>query len=64
MICANPDICALQPDGSFAYMPGKMAKRYEEMGGNVIYFGKPYVEHFEACIRDLGIADGDRSRVL
>lgn len=25
------------------------------MGGNVTSFGKPHVEHFEACLRDLGL---------
>ncbi|GLE11176.1 hypothetical protein PINS_up023513 [Pythium insidiosum] len=29
---------------------GKIAKEYEARGGDVIYFGKPMKEHFEACI--------------
>lgn len=29
------------------------------MGGKVAYFGKPHAEHFEACLRDLGL-DHDR----
>ncbi|KAL3913025.1 MAG: hypothetical protein SGARI_000862 [Bacillariaceae sp.] len=60
MICANPDIVALGADGEPNYMPGTIAQRYEELGGKVIYFGKPHVEHFEACIRRLGV---DRSRI-
>jgi len=53
MVCANPDFIMVKPDGSTGHMPGKVAKRYEEMGGKVTSFGKPYVEHFEACLRDL-----------
>lgn len=61
LICCNPDIGALSPGGKIDYMPGKMAQRYEEMGGQCIYFGKPYVKHFEACIRELNV---DRERVV
>lgn len=32
-----------------------MAKHYEELGGDCIYFGKPQVAHFEACLRKLGL---------
>jgi len=55
MVCANPDFVMVKPDGTRGHMPGKIAKRYEEMGGTVSYFGKPHVPHFEACIRDLGL---------
>ena len=55
MVCANPDFVMVKPDGTKGHMPGKIAKRYEEMGGTVFYFGKPHVPHFEACIRDLGL---------
>ena len=30
------------------------------MGGQCSYFGKPHVEHFKACLRELGL---DASRV-
>ena len=55
MVCANPDFKMVNPDGSTSHMPGEIAKLYEEMGGKVISFGKPYKEHFDACIRDLGL---------
>jgi ribonucleotide monophosphatase NagD (HAD superfamily) len=53
MICANPDFMARFADNSIGYMPGTMAKYYEDMGGKVIYFGKPYLEHFEASLQKL-----------
>lgn len=55
MICANPDFIMAKPDGSIGHMPGKIAQRYEEMGGSCTSFGKPHVPHFEACLRDLGL---------
>jgi ribonucleotide monophosphatase NagD (HAD superfamily) len=60
MICANPDFMARFADNSIGYMPGTMARYYEDMGGKVTYFGKPYPEHFEASLQKLGI---DKSKV-
>jgi HAD superfamily hydrolase (TIGR01459 family) len=55
MICANPDFIYIRPDGSIGNMPGKIAARYEAMGGVVTSFGKPHQKHFEACVRELGL---------
>eukprot|EP00568_Trieres_chinensis_P006159 CAMPEP_0183308596 /NCGR_PEP_ID=MMETSP0160_2-20130417/22348_1 /TAXON_ID=2839 ORGANISM="Odontella Sinensis, Strain Grunow 1884" /NCGR_SAMPLE_ID=MMETSP0160_2 /ASSEMBLY_ACC=CAM_ASM_000250 /LENGTH=336 /DNA_ID=CAMNT_0025472457 /DNA_START=84 /DNA_END=1094 /DNA_ORIENTATION=- len=60
LVCANPDFVMVKPDGTQGHMPGKIAQRYEEMGGEVHYFGKPHVPHFEACLSLLGL---DRTRV-
>ncbi|KAL3915617.1 MAG: hypothetical protein SGILL_005563 [Bacillariaceae sp.] len=55
-VCANPDFVVQLPSGDgVAYMPGKLAERYQELGGKCTTFGKPDVEHFEACIRKLGL---------
>mmetsp|Transcript_19234 Transcript_19234/g.24785 ORF Transcript_19234/g.24785 Transcript_19234/m.24785 type:complete len:349 (+) Transcript_19234:63-1109(+) len=54
-ISANPDVIVQNPDGGFAYMPGKIGQRYEAMGGNVRIFGKPEPEHFKACLQTLGL---------
>lgn len=35
--------------------PGKISNKYEGMGGECTYFGKPHAEHFKACLRDLGL---------
>jgi HAD superfamily hydrolase (TIGR01450 family) len=64
MVCANPDFVVRLPDGSTGYMPGNIARRYEEMGGHCKSFGKPNPEHFEACLEQLGSAGLDPSRVL
>ena len=55
MVCANPDFITVKADGSSAHMPGTIVKRYEELGGSCLSFGKPHVPHFEACLRDLGL---------
>jgi ribonucleotide monophosphatase NagD (HAD superfamily) len=60
MVCANPDVVVQTPCGGTAYMPGGLATRYAEMGGTCRIFGKPDVEHFEACLRAL---DVPRSKV-
>ena len=55
-VCANPDYVVQTPSGDgVAHMPGRMAQRYLDLGGSCQIFGKPDVEHFEACIRKLGI---------
>ena len=60
MICPNPDFIVRFADNSIGYMPGTMAQYYENSGGNVVYFGKPYPNSFEACIQKLGL---DKSKV-
>jgi HAD superfamily hydrolase (TIGR01450 family) len=53
LICVDPDFVTVNPDGSTYFMPGTVAKRYEELGGQCIYFGKPHVPAFEEGIRRL-----------
>mmetsp|Transcript_12445 Transcript_12445/g.35623 ORF Transcript_12445/g.35623 Transcript_12445/m.35623 type:complete len:340 (+) Transcript_12445:101-1120(+) len=64
MICANPDFVVQYGDGGgIRYMPGNIARRYQEMGGRCTTFGKPHSEHFEACIRELGLDKEDVAHV-
>ena len=63
MICANPDLTVVLPDGSTAHMPGAIARAYETLGGRVIYFGKPYLPAFHEALELLG-PSVDPSRVL
>lgn len=64
LVCANPDMVVQYHDGSLKHMPGKIAKRYQEIldeqqndtAGDlpsIVIFGKPHTEHFEACLRKL-----------
>jgi HAD superfamily hydrolase (TIGR01459 family) len=56
MICANPDIVIHRGD-TLIYCAGALARRYEELGGSVVYAGKPY-----APIYDLALAVAERAR--
>jgi HAD superfamily hydrolase (TIGR01459 family) len=66
MICANPDI-VIHRGNVLIYCAGAVARRYEAIGGPVIYAGKPYAPIYE---RALGLAEQalgaplDRRRVL
>jgi len=55
-VCANPDLVVGLPGGVVGNMPGKIAQRYENMGGSVRHFGKPNPRHFNACLENLGFA--------
>lgn len=63
LVCANPDIIVQTPEGGVAYMPGKIANRYKELGGECMMFGKPAPQHFRACLEALG-DDVDPTRVV
>lgn len=54
MICANPDIVAVQANGAFGMAPGAVARHYEELGGRVFYVGKPHRPIYESCLEALG----------
>ncbi len=41
MVCANPDI-VVERGPRHIYCAGALARLYEELGGNVTYFGKPH----------------------
>jgi HAD superfamily hydrolase (TIGR01450 family) len=56
MICANPDIVIHRGD-DLIYCAGALARRYEELGGSVVYAGKPY-----GPIYDRALARAERAR--
>lgn len=55
MVCANPDKSVIH-GGARHLCAGAMAERYEEIGGKVRYFGKPYPEIFARCLERLGLS--------
>jgi HAD superfamily hydrolase (TIGR01459 family) len=63
LICANPDHVVVTPSGGTAHMPGSIAQQYRAIGGSVKMFGKPDVEHFDACIRKLSALGIPKHRV-
>jgi HAD superfamily hydrolase (TIGR01459 family) len=53
MICANPDIARFH-DGKLVESTGVLARRYEELGGEVFYHGKPWPAIYASCLAALG----------
>jgi len=49
MVCANPDRVA-PTEGGLTQAPGSLAQRYEALGGEVIYVGKPHRPIYRACL--------------
>ena len=52
LVCANPDRIVRVAGGLIA-APGRYAARYEEMGGEVVYVGKPHRPIYAACLDHL-----------
>jgi HAD superfamily hydrolase (TIGR01459 family) len=42
LICSNPDLTVVKRSGEELLCAGILAKKYQELGGKVIYVGKPY----------------------
>ena len=59
MICANPDIVIHRGD-SLIYCAGAVARRYEDLGGSVIYAGKPYQPIYDRALALAERARGER----
>lgn len=49
MLCANPDL-VVHRGPRMVYCAGALAKAYEELGGPVIYYGKPHQPVYEAAL--------------
>ena len=61
-ICPNPDLTVNQSNG-IRYCAGTFAKKYEEFGGMVHYYGKPEVRIFDALFNK-HLRDVDKSKML
>ena len=63
LICTNPDLTVHRGEIE-EHCAGAIAKRYENMGGEVIYFGKPYPEIYKMCFntQEKVLAIGDNLR--
>ena len=60
LICTNPDLIVHRGDVK-EYCAGTIAKLFESIGGQVVYFGKPYEEFYRMCfsVKEKVIAIGD-----
>ena len=66
LVCTNPDLTVHRGDKE-EYCAGYIAKIFEELGGKVIYYGKPYREIYELCFKEnekvLAIGDNLRTDI-
>jgi HAD superfamily hydrolase (TIGR01459 family) len=56
MLCANPDRIVHVED-QLVVCPGTFADMYEQMGGNVTYYGKPHRKVYSLCLEAMGVRD-------
>ena len=63
LLCTNPDL-TVHKGKKEEYCAGYIAKIFEELGGKVIYYGKPYKEIYEMCFQpnEKVLAIGDNVR--
>ena len=50
MVCTNPDLIVYRGSNT-EYCAGSIAAIFEKLGGQVAYFGKPYPEIYNFCIK-------------
>lgn len=64
LLCANPDIVVDRGEIR-EWCAGALAKLYEEMGGESLYFGKPHPPVYDLARRRLGrLRNVDEARIL
>lgn len=66
MICANPDLM-VERGGKLVYCAGALAELYSQLGGQVIYAGKPYGPIYERAAIIIGEQRGnipDKTKIL
>ncbi len=51
MVCGNPDLAQVTPDGTLLEAIGLVAIRYAQLGGQVRSHGKPSPRIYETCLR-------------
>ncbi len=56
MICVNPDMIVVKQDGREMICAGALAMEYKKIGGNVIYYGKPYISVYETVCQTFNIS--------
>lgn len=59
MVCANPDLVVMV-EQDLVICAGTLAVRYEELGGDVAYHGKPHAPVYRRCLELLDIAEPGR----
>lgn len=61
MLCLNPDLEVIKITGERYLCAGVIGKNYEQMGGKVVWFGKPYANVYEYSAAEVNVP---KSRIL
>ena len=64
MICVNPDMIVIKKTGKTLLCAGQIAKKYQELGGEVIYFGKPYPQVYEKVMKRFLLQNDSVGKIL
>lgn len=64
LFCANPDLQIVRKSGRVIPCAGVVAKQYEDMGGQVVSFGKPYQEIYNRAFSLLSGVKKERIAVI
>lgn len=59
MICANPDFKVVKQNGLEYLCAGILANKYEELGGKVIYYGKPFSAVYQLVMEKFRQLNGE-----
>jgi len=62
LICVNPDLIVIKQTGQEILCAGIIAQQYKDLGGEVIYFGKPYTAIYDLIFSLANISD--KSQVI
>ena len=60
MICVNPDLIVIKQSGHEMLCAGILAQEYKRMGGEVIYFGKPYKPVYDQVFKSFAANNIDK----
>lgn len=63
LICVNPDMIVVKKTGEEMLCAGVIAKYYKQIGGKVIYYGKPYKSAYEISCKLFG-ENIDKTKLL
>ena len=64
MYCANPDLAISRQDGSIIHCAGRLAQRYEDLGGTVYYYGKPLPMMYREALARLGCSSPEQAAAV
>lgn len=63
-LCVNPDLFIITLKGEKKFCAGELARRYEEIGGEVIYIGKPHPLIFEIGLEAFSTQDKSKTLMI